>query len=717
MTLPTAHASVQFAPLLPLWALVALSTLTALALLAALWRRTGGALLRAAAACVILAWASGPQILSQTSRPLPQTVLLLSDRTPSMALRRRSAIADAAASRLAAGLPPDTTLRRVDIPASAGGGTRLFAALESGLADIPAGQLAGVIALTDGQVHDAPAHLPARLGAGPGQAPFSVLIPAAGEEHDRRLRILEAPPYATVGHVATIRVQIDDLGPEPANGATAELRVHRAGGPESVRSVAVGEPQTLEVPIDHAGPTLIELEAAPLAGEVSAINNRATLRINGVRDKLKVLLISGAPNQGERVWRRLLKADPSVELVHFTILRPPDKDDLTPLSELALIQFPVRTLFQDKIDQFDLIILDQFDDSTRLPDAYLSNIADFVRQGGGLLMTAGPEFIGPGSLQDTALGDILPVHVPVDGGLHEQRLVPQLTDLGRRHPVTADLPGGPSDPGAGPEAGAGAGWGPWYRELLGETPREGAQTLMSGPAPDGGRTPLLVLDHVEQGRVAMLLSDQIWLWSRGEGGGGPQAELLRRLSHWLMKEPQLDEEQLNAAIEDGTLTVTRRSAAASPVETVRVHHPDGTVSRLALSPTTPGTATATLPAADPGIWEVEDGTRHAWAAAARSDGLEFSDLRATATTLAPLATGAAGSVRFIGDDPDHLALPALRLVGAGSPAGGPGWIGLRPGNASTLTGARAVPLLPPWLALPVALLLLLAGWWRETRRG
>lgn len=708
MISPLARTSVQFALLLPVWALALLGGLTALALGAALWRRTPGAILRAAAACVILLWASGPQMLAETVRKLPQTVLLLTDRTASMSLRQRAAIADATAASLAAELPPDTRLRRVDIPASPTGGTRLFAALESGLADIPAGQLAGVVALTDGQVHDAPAQLPARLGAGAGQAPLSVLIPAAGEEHDRRLRILEAPPYAIVGKVATIRVQIDDLGPDPDRGATAELRVHRAGGPDTARSVAVGEPQTLEVPIDHAGPTLIELEAAPLTGEVSDVNNRATLRINGVRDKLRVLLISGAPNQGERVWRRLLKADPSVELVHFTILRPPDKDDLTPLSELALIQFPVRTLFQDKIDQFDLIILDQFDDSTRLPDAYLANIADFVRQGGGLLMTAGPEFIGPGSLQDTPLGDILPVHVPVDGGLHEQRLVPELTELGRRHPVTADLPG---------VTPSGTDWGPWYRELLGQTPREGSETLMSGPTPEGGRTPLLVLDHVEQGRVAMLLSDQIWLWSRGEGGGGPQAELLRRLSHWLMKEPQLDEEQLDAAITDGTLTVTRRSAASSPVETVRVHHPDGTVTPLPLAATTPGTATAALPAAAPGIWEIEDGTRHAWAAAAESDALELSDLRATAERLAPLARGAAGSLHFLGSDPAHPAVPALRVVGPGDAAGGPGWIGLRPGNATALTGARATALLPAWVALPLALLLLMCGWWREARRS
>ena len=116
----------------------------------------------------------------------------------------------------------------------------------------------------------------------------------------------------------------------------------------------------IEIPITRAGPTVVEMTADTLPGEVSTLNNRAVVEINGVRDRLRVLLVSGEPHAGERTWRRLLKSDPAVDLVHFTILRPPEKDDLTPLNELALIAFPVRELFQVKIREFDLIILDRF---------------------------------------------------------------------------------------------------------------------------------------------------------------------------------------------------------------------------------------------------------------------------------------------------------------------------------------------------------------------
>ena len=107
-------------------------------------------------------------------------------------------------------------------------------------------------------------------------------------------------------------------------------------------------------------------------------NNRAIAVIEGIRDRLRVLLVSGEPHPGERTWRNLLKADASVDLVHFTILRPPEKQDGTPIKELALIAFPTRELFVDKLDQFDLIIFDRYRRQAVLPMAYLHNVADYV---------------------------------------------------------------------------------------------------------------------------------------------------------------------------------------------------------------------------------------------------------------------------------------------------------------------------------------------------
>jgi hypothetical protein len=485
--------------------------------------------------------------------------------------------------------------------------------------------------------------------------------------------------------------------------------------------VQTGSTQDITVHVAHPGPLLVSLAVSPLEGEVSTLNNQTVVSITGIRDRLRVLLVSGTPNQGERVWRRLLKADPAVDLIHFTILRPPEKDDGTPLSDLALIAFPVRELFQEKIRQFDLIILDGFENRHILPRLYLENIADFVRQGGGLLLTAGPEFVGPGSLQDTPVGDVLPAHVPFENSIITQRFRPTLTATGRRHPVTAALPGAPQSPPAatasgaasveGASGGTGGAWGPWYRALRPDRTR--GEVLMNGP--DGA--PLLLLDHVERGRVALLLSDQIWLWSRGEGGGGPQAELLRRISHWLMKEPELEEEQLSASLSDGVLSITRHSVSTTASSTVSVTAPSGTSQSVSLrpDPQDPGTFRATLPATENGIWQISDGTHTTYAAPVQADPAEFATLRATASRLESIASQTGGGVFWLGDSPDSLRVPAARVTRS-SDLHGADWLAFPARGAHTVIGRTAAPLLPTWVYLLLALPLILGAWWREGRR-
>jgi len=705
-----------WAPLLPPWLLATLGGVCVAGIAVGLLRRASGTLWRAAGLAAILLWLAGPHLVRATWQPLPQTALLVVDQTGSMGVGQRGAIAQAAAQRLREAVGRlGIALRTVSVTNTGAGGTRLFDAIMRAAADIPRGQLAGILAVTDGEADDVPAAWPEQLsGHRPGgtPVPLQVLLAASGEQTDRRLRVLQAPPYGIIGRDATLRVEVEDLGVPAGEHATATLTLRRDGDPPLVRQVPVGAPQDITLPVDHPGPMLVELQASPLAGEVSTLNNRAVVSINGVRDRLRVLLVSGAPSQGERVWRRLLKADPSVDLVHFTILRPPDKDDTTPLNELALIAFPTRELFQEKINSFDLIILDQFENRGILPLAYLQNIADFVRGGGGLLLTAGPEFIGRSTLQDTPLGDILPAHVPEDGGLLEERFTAMPTALGRRHPVTADLPQMPG-PGSTAEAAAGGSWGPWFRALRAD--QSHGEVLLTAPDGSGGRSPLLVLDHVGSGRAAMLLSDQIWLWSRGEGGGGPQAELLRRIAHWLMKEPELEEEQLTASVAHGRLTVTRRSVEEHPARQVTVTAPGGRHATLDLSPGADGVLSGSLPASSTGIWTVSEGRLRAFAASQPEDPVEIADLRATATRLAGVVRQSGGATTWLGDDPARLHMPGLRLVDANATAAGAGWIGLRRTGAHVVTGSTSRPLLPPWLVLPAALLALFIGWRREGR--
>jgi hypothetical protein len=567
-------SSLTLAPLIPAWAWICLAVLCAAAAGAGLIRRAPGSPLRACAFAVLLAWLAGPILVRETRQGLRDIALLVVDHSASMLVGNRAALAQAAASGIQAQAAkmPDLELRSITVPEQGQDGTQLWSATKRALADIPADRLAGIVAITDGQINDLPASLPATA------APLHALIPARAEEWDRRIRVLQAPGYGIVGHTIDLRVVVEDLG-RNAPGGMANLTINRDGAAPDSRMVPVGEVQTIPIDIARAGPSVIEFSTDTQPGEASALNNRAVVEINGVRDRLRVLLVSGEPTQDERTWRRLLKSDPAVDLVHFTILRPPEKDDTTPLNELALIAFPTRELFSEKLSGFDLIILDRFTDRGILPHQYLQNIADYVRHGGALLLTAGPEFVTPASLDDTPLSAVLPAHAAQTGdGVVNGAFRPRVTALGARHPVTAGLPGA---------NGSGApGWGPWYRAIATEDVT--GQVLMTGPADQ----PLLILSHVDQGRAALLMSDQIWLWSRGHEGGGPQAELLRRIAHWLMGEPELDEERLSARIGGGSLTVERRSLASTPASRIDVTPPSGPARGLALTASGPGQAGA-----------------------------------------------------------------------------------------------------------------------------
>ena len=605
---------------------------------------------------------------------------------------------------------PNLELRTITVPEQGSQGTQLFASLGTALGEIPPDQLAGVIALSDGEIGDLPAKPPFT-------APFHLLLPARAEETDRRLRLMEAPRYGVVGSSVTLRYIVEDLGPAPAGG-TARVSIQRDGQTLAMATVPVGQAQTVTVPVQREGPSVIVLNAAGLPGEVSPINNQQIVTINGVRDRLRVLLISGQPDPGERAWRRLLKSDPAVDLVHFTILRPPDKDDLTPLDQLALIAFPERELFEQKISDFDLIILDRFQNEGILPAAYLTNIADYVRNGGALLLEAGPEFASADSLAHTDLGAVLPAQPTVAGdpedaamgfpspfdtqtpdgaGISIGAFRPSLTDLGLRDPVTADLPG--TD---GAQAPA---WGRWYRLIDAMNVR--GQVLMQG----GDGRPLLILDHVGQGRVGLLLSDQIWLWARSHDAGGPQAELLRRVAHWLMKEPALDENRLTATMNDGTLTIDQRRLLPGAPPGVAMTDPDGHIRHWPMTAAGSGHATLSMPAAEPGLWQANDGSRTAYAASDMADPPEWADLRATATKAAALLAATDGSAHWLLRE----GVPALRLVAAENVSGGDDWIGLRRNDAHVTTGIALTPLLPGWAALPLLLCVLLMAWRREGR--
>jgi hypothetical protein len=675
-----------FSPSIPAWALGALA-LVGLALTALAARGRGpGPWWRLLPLAVLLLALANPRLTEEESTPLDDTALVVVDESASMNVGGRHDQAEAALADVLAKIKRlsglDVRVERYRPAAGRDEGTQLFRAIDRALADIPRSRLAGIVAITDGQVHDVPAK--PDLGA-----PFHVLIAGRHDERDRRLVIDQAPAFGIVGNPTSLAFHVEDPGYE----GPVSVTVRRDGGPPSAIDVPLNQPASIDLPLDHAGQNIVELEAAAAPNELTLANNRAAVIVNGVRDRLRVLLVSGEPHAGERVWRNLLKADPSVDLVHFTILRPPEKTDATPLRDLALIAFPVRELFEEKLHGFDLIILDRFRLRALLPANYYRNIADYVRGGGALLLAAGPEFSGGDSPFVSTLSSVLPA-APTGHDL-EQFFVPQLTELGRRHPVTSGLPGAETDP---PQ------WGPWAR-IIGSTVNAHGTVLMTGS--DG--TPLLVLDHVGDGRVAELLTDTAWLWSRGYQGGGPQAELLRRLAHWMMKEPELEEEQLNAELHGDALEVQRRSLTPGDA-TVTVTAPDGTESKLTLADTGTGAAAGRLTVSQDGLWRVSDGKHVALAAAGSLAPIELADLRATGDKLAPVVAANGGGLSWIVD-----GMPEIRRVDPGSTAAGNHWIGMRANRDRVVTALRDSPLIPAPLLLLLGLGGLVLAWWREGR--
>jgi hypothetical protein len=689
------------APLLAWWVIAALAGAAVLVLALGLWRRARGLWWRGLVAAMLLLILVNPSLVEEKRWPLRDVAVIVVDESPSQQIGDRAKATEAALAALTERLGHerdlDVRVIRTGKPQPGAGddSTRLFTALNRTMSEIPKQRLAAVVMITDGQVHDVPTGDPAAAAQELG-APLHVLLSGRPDEGDRRLVVAQAPSFGLVGKDMPLSVRVEDL-PVKEGKAEGQARVtwRKDGGAPHPLIVPIGRDVPLAIPIDHGGPNVLELEVEPGPQELTLTNNRAAVVVNGVRDRLRVLLVSGEPHAGERVWRNILKSDPSVDLVHFTILRPPEKQDGTPIRELSLIAFPIRELFDVKLEDFDLIIFDRYSRRGIIPQAYVENVVRYVKKGGAFLEAAGPSFGTPMSLFRTPLGEILPTEPT--GNVYEDGFKPQLTDIGRRHPVTEDLPGA-GKPGEAPS------WGRWFRQV--EARVHNGTTVMSGEHGD----PLLVLDRVGKGRVAQLLSDQMWLWARGFEGGGPQAELLRRLAYWLMKEPDLEENDLRAMVEGDRLVVTRQSLEPDD-KPVTVTLPDGTTQSLSLSPDHGGRSTGTLAIAQMGLYRVSDGVHTALAAAGPLNPIEFADVRATPEKLGPVSRASGGGVFWIGNG----TIPEIRRVSAGRAAAGQHWMGFRENGDYVVTGFSELPLIPAFAALFLTIGLLIAAWRREGR--
>jgi len=635
---------------------------------------------------------ANPSFTREDREPLSSVAAVVIDKSPSQRFGDRTRETERTREALVDALKKIKGLEvRVVEAGQADGetdGTKLFGALSSALSDVPIDRVAGAFMISDGRVHDIPANA-AALGF---QAPVHALITGRKDERDRRIAISAAPRFGIVGQPQTITYRLDDQG---VSGDRAKVVVRHDGDVVNERTVLSGQTVNIEINIKHAGPNIVEIEASPLENELTLVNNRAVVAIDGVRDKLRVLLVSGEPHSGERTWRNLLKSDASVDLVHFTILRPPEKQDGTPINELSLIAFPTRELFQQKINEFHLIIFDRYARQGVLPIAYFDNIARYVRAGGAVLVSAGPDYASTTSIWRTPLDSVLPAE-PV--GVTEKPYYAHLSDAGKRHPVTRGLEGSGSEP---PH------WSRFFRTV--DTRNASSPPLMTG----ADAKPLLLLSRFGEGRVALLLSDQIWLWARGYEGGGPHLDLLRRTSHWLMKQPDLDEEALRLQVQGHDLVVLRQTMADS-VASVTVTSPTGAKRQLSLSESEPGTWRSMVPVNELGLWQATDGTLKALINVGPTNPKEFAEVTSTTDVLKPLAQATGGDARRVVDG-SNIDLPRIAPVRTSGVFRGDGWMGVRMRDASVVRGVGVLPLFAGLVGLLLLLGAFAATWLREGR--
>ncbi len=684
-----------FDPQIPIWQIATILGLVALPVLYGLVKQVRGSILRFIAFAALALALFNPSLLVEDRDPLKSVVAVVTDNTASQKIAGRAEQTETARLALLKNLAAlnNVEVREISandqISTTTDVSSALFSALKSGLKDIPQERLGGAILITDGQVHDIPEKL-SELGI---RAPIHALITGKENEKDRQIVITDAPRYGVVGEPYDITYEVKEQGFDTEQPVA--VSIYLDGELITVEEVLPGEPYIFSDTVSHGGRNVIELRVEASPEELTETNNRVFTNLNGIRENLRVLLVSGEPHAGERTWRNLLKSDASVDLVHFTILRPPEKQDGTPISQLSLIAFPTRELFVEKIDEFDLIIFDRYSRRGVLPILYFENIARYVRDGGAVLLAAGPEFSNEGSIADTPLNNVIPA-LP-DGNLREVPFKPLISDTGAKHPVTKGLDNGKSED---PD------WSRWFRSVGVQEPD--GDIVMQG----GDQEPLLVLNRYDEGRVALLLSDHAWLWARGFEGGGPHVQLLRRMVHWLMKEPELEEERLTAETDGNFLVINRQTLGEQP-DDVDVTKPDGTDVAVALTPNGAGLFTGQIEAPEIGLYQAKNGDLTSLVHMGPPNPREFSEVLSSTSKLEPIIEASRGSIQRVSEAGD--AIPRLLEIRPGATARGNGWIGIESTGATVLNGINRIPLFTGLLGLALLLMAMAGMWTREGR--
>ena len=688
--------NLAFDPLLPLTWVMGLGILIFIASIATSIGRLRSQFTRLTAGLFLLIGLLNPQSIEEDRETLPDTVIVIEDRSDSMKFGGRSEALTEMTGELKSKFREDGNLDVITISVPQDiKGTLIAAALTDALAGAPSKRLAGVIALTDGRAHDISEAVSGYL---PENTPFHSLIIGEAKARDRRIFATKAPKFGVVGEQAEYELLVEDPGFE---GERARIELKLNGNVKARFPITIGRPLSVPLEIERRGSNTVELLVQGVEGELTQNNNLFVSEIQGIRDRLRVLLITGEPHSGGRAWRNLLKSDPALDLVQFTILTSSSKSTRAGEQELSLIQFPTRQLFEERLDEFDHIIFDQYERRSlpsrqgrsrpTIPPQYFQNISRYVEDGGALLLATGPAFATQASLYRTPLVSVLPTRPT--GEILTGAFRPELNDKGKRHPITSDFQGNEDQA-----------WGAWYRVI--DNDPIGGDVLMDGP--DG--VPLFVIDKVRDGRVAMLMSDQAWLWAKGHDGGGPYREMFRRTAHWLMGEPELDAETLSAVRDGDNLVITRKSLDKVD-EPVDIISPNARRSRVTLDRIADGLYRASIPLIGQGAYRLTSGDVTTIAAVGSLNPKEYENLLPTEDILTPLSEATNGFIKSVGLETSGL--PEIRRPKAGRQTSGRNWLGLISHEAYTVTQSRRRPLAPGIFLFGLFFLFLLWAWRKE----
>jgi hypothetical protein len=648
--------------------------------------KASGNILRTILICIILMCIANPVIVSENRENIPDTVAIILDLSPSQSINNRKEIAQQTYNKLKKKLEKIDNLDLRFKTINGKNGTKIFEPLSSMVGDIPVDRLAGAIIITDGQIQD----MPKNLDSYNFKAPMNFLLTGEKNEKDRRLIIESAPRFGIVGEEIKMKIKVEDTSSKVPN---ALVSINMNNDIKQSRSITIGETVVITLPLDRAGITTLNIDVEPGQEELTLQNNKSLIEINAIRERLKVMLVSGEPNMGLRSWRNLLNSDPSVDLVHFTILRPPNKQDLTPIGELSLIPFPTRELFQLNLKDFDLIIFDQYHLRGILPPYYLKNIVEYVVNGGALLDTAGPAYAGPYSLSQSPLQNILPTEPT--GEVITQKFIPSITNDGLRHPVTANLKDDQEQ----------TDWGPWYRMVEGLT--ISGDVLLEGPE----NRPLLILNRIGQGRVAQILSDQSWVWSRSEKNKGPQADLLRRLVHWLMKEPELEENELSAKVENNTILITRNSLVLNN-KPISLISPSNKKMEVFLEELGNGKQIGKILSPEQGIWKLSSGSSSISIIVGNYNSSEYLDVRSTEQIIQPIVDKNMGSINWINSQNN---IPDIKHLNKSQFQNESKNIQLIKNEKYFIKNLRQTSITPWYFILILSIIIIFSAWYRESR--